>query len=277
MENNEIQNEVPTIYNVDIIALAEGADKRAEAINKIKRASLKVTNHYDWTNQGGKPYLQVSGSEKVARLFGISWRIDSPELFIEEDGHFNYTYKGYFNILNVEIEAIGTRSSKDEFFSTRYKYIDGEKKKITLPPSEIDKGDVKKAAYTNCIGNGVTRLLGIRNMSWEDLKEGGISKEQVSGVEYNKTEMSSKALNQRDEIDRMLLEMCGNDTAKFAEALQKITSFTGRDGKEILGKKALKDLSEKAIPVTHEKVKKAYEQWRAGHSDGQSSDSQPNN
>jgi len=276
MENNEIQNEIPAIYNVDIIALAEGADKRAEAINKIKRASLKVTNPRDWTNQGGKPYLQVSGSEKVARLFGISWRIDSPELFIEEDGHFNYTYKGYFNIGNVEIEAIGTRSSKDEFFSTRYKYIDGEKKKTTLPPSEIDKGDVKKAAYTNCIGNGVTRLLGIRNMSWEDLKDGGISKEQLSGIDYgDKPEMSTESKSQRDEIQKMLSEMFNNDPAKISEALEKITSFTGKDGKTIKGKSKIEDLSEKAISPNYGKVKKLYDEWSAKH--GQPSDSQPNN
>jgi len=195
-------NEVVTQNNQDVIiqpisdntlvALAENAEKRVDALNKIKKAALKATNPRDWTDQNGNPYLQVSGSEKVGRVFGISWRIDEPVFEKEEGGHFGYTYKGYFELAGAEIEAIGTRSSKDGFFK-KYDYSkkdnDGNSIKTELPPSEIDKGDVKKAAYTNCIGNGVTRILGLRNLTWEDLKEyAGITREQVTGkVDYKKS------------------------------------------------------------------------------------------
>ena len=54
--------------------------------------------------------------------------------------------------------------------------------------SEIDRGDVK-GCYTNCIGNGITRM-GIRNLSWEDLASAGIKQSEVSKVEYSKAEMS---------------------------------------------------------------------------------------
>jgi len=61
--------------------------------------------------------------------------------------------------------------------------VNGERKE--LPPSEIDPGDVKKAAYTNCIGNGITRLLGLRNISYEDLeKVAGIKREQITHIRY---------------------------------------------------------------------------------------------
>ena len=41
------------------------------------------------------------------------------------------------------------------------------------------------AALTNLLGNGITRLLGIRNLTWEDLeKYAGIKKDEVSKVEY---------------------------------------------------------------------------------------------
>lgn len=173
--------DLPAIADDKLVSMAEAAEKRIDAVNKIKKLSLRVTNAHDWTDQGGKPYLQVSGSEKIARLFGISWRIGEPVLENLEAGHFSYTYKGEFTISGARIEAIGTRSSKDGFFKA-YKWTDGEK--IELPPSEIDRGDVKKGAYTNCIGNGITRLLGIRNLTWEELAESGISKDSVSRVDY---------------------------------------------------------------------------------------------
>lgn len=175
--------EVPAIGDSTLLALAEQAEKRVGALNKIKRAALMATNARDWTDQAGNPYLQVSGSEKVARVFGIAWKIDDPSLETEESGHFAYTYKGYFTVAGATIEAIGTRSSKDGFFKKYAGYGDDRKE---LPPSEIDKGDLKKSAYTNCIGNGITRLLGLRNLTWEDLQESGITKDSVGRVDYKK-------------------------------------------------------------------------------------------
>jgi len=192
LKGNEMENEVvvvnsaevPAIGDSTLLALAEQAEKRVLALNKIKKAALLVTNAKDWTDQNGNPYLQVSGSEKVGRVFGISWRIDEPVFEIEESGHFSYTYKGYFTVAGATIEVIGTRSSKDPFFK---RYAGKGDDRHELPPSEIDKGDLKKAAYTNCIGNGVTRLLGLRNLTWDDLAEfANITKEQVSRVSYKK-------------------------------------------------------------------------------------------
>lgn len=188
----ETHGALAPVNDYTLVALAEQAEKRVDALVKIKRAALKSTNPKDWTNQNGNPYLQVSGAEKVGRIFGISWRIDEPAKENLEGGHFSYTYKGYFTLAGATIEAIGTRSSKDGFFK-RYSWNQGEK--TELPPSEIDAGDVKKAAYTNCIGNGVTRLLGIRNLTWEDLKEfAGITQEQVSGVDYKKDGKKQEAI-----------------------------------------------------------------------------------
>ncbi len=260
MDEN-VNQQLPAIYDDALIEASQNAEKRIEAVKKIKVMSLRVTNPQDWVDEGGKPYPQASGSEKIARLFGISWRIDQPLYVVEEDGHYRYEYKGYFSLGNVEIEVIGVRSSRDPFFAGSKDY--------PKPISEINKGNVQKSALTNCIANGVTRLLGLRNLTWEDLEEAGINKDSVNRVDFKKKEMSSDGKKLRDEIESMLMEMCGDDKAKFAAALQKVTSFTGQDGKEIRGKSKLEDISEKAIPVNHEKVKKAYEEWKKGH-DGQS-------
>ena len=246
--------DVPVLADDHIIAIAETAERRVEAMSRIKRAALKVTNANDWTNQGGKPYLQVSGSEKIARLFGISWRIDEPVLYDEGEGHYSYTYKGYFRLGGAEIEAIGSRSSKDPFFSKR--------SGSNVPPSEIDRNNVKKAAYTNLLGNGITRLLGIRNMTWEDLSGTGIESSNLSKVEYDKPEMSNEAKSQRDSIRTMILEMAGGSKSKAQDILEGFTSFPAKDGTMVKGKRLVDRLSEKAVPVIYGKVKTAYEKWQ---------------
>lgn len=190
MENefreSETEQLLPAIVDSSIIEISEQAEKRFEAITKIKRVALKVTNEHDWVDQNGKPYLQASGAEKVARLFGISWRISEPSLENLDGGHYIYSYTGEFSIGGTTIDAIGSRSSKDPFFK-KYRYeVKGEKEqKVELPPSEIDRGDVKKSAYTNLLANGITRLIGIRNLTYDDLKEyAGITREQITHVEY---------------------------------------------------------------------------------------------
>jgi len=183
-EVTTLESALPAIVDENIVDIAAHAEERLAALDKIKKVALKLTNPNDWVDENGKPYLQGSGAEKVARLFGVSWRIFEPA---EEDigqGHYIITYKGEFALGGAIITAIGTRSSKDGFFK-KYKYAGDER--IELPPSEIDKGDVKKAAYTNLLGNGITRLLGIRNLTYEDLREfAGITKEQITSVSYRK-------------------------------------------------------------------------------------------
>ncbi len=156
VNTNELDTEISMLSNDNLLAMAEQAERRIEAIKRIMSASLKITNENDWVLIGGVPYLQESGATKVARLFGIGWSISEPILETETDGHFTYTYKGKFTMGGVSIEATGSRSSKDEFFTGKE---DKEKGKIAKKPQDIDKRDVKISAYTNCINNGIKRIL----------------------------------------------------------------------------------------------------------------------
>lgn len=185
-ENGNAVSVMPTgLVDDQLLAVAAAAEKRVDAINRIKILSLKVTNAHDWNDQGGKPYMGVSGAEKVARLFGISWRLNEPIREDHDDGHFDYSFKGYFSMGTAEIEVIGTRGSHDPFF--------GGSKDRPIPPSEIDRNDVKKGAMTNCIGNGISRLLGIRNLTWEELAQAGIKRDDVGKVNYGDSD-PNKAL-----------------------------------------------------------------------------------
>jgi hypothetical protein len=50
--------------------------------------------------------------------------------------------------------------------------------------SEFDETNIKKAAYSNLMVNGITRVLGIRNLTWDDLEPYGIKQGEVARVEY---------------------------------------------------------------------------------------------
>ena len=173
---------VPAIADDSLLMIAQQAERRIDAVIKIKQIALKVTNARDWTDQGGNPYLQVSGAEKIANLFNISWRIDEPICETEDDGHFTFTYTGTFSIAGRSIQVSGSRSSKDPFFK---KYDWKNNVKTEKPISAIDRRDVKMSAMTNLLGNGITRLLGIRNLTYADLEAyAGIKPEQIGKVDY---------------------------------------------------------------------------------------------
>ncbi len=182
-----VSEDIPAISDDKLLAIADAAEKRVEAMNKIKRAALRMTGPQDWTNQGGKPFPWASGSQKIARLFGMSWKIlGEPTVDREEGGHFSYTYRGEFSLAGSAIQVIGSRSSKDPFFS--------KKNGTDIPPSEIDKGDVKKSAFTNLMGNGIMVMLGMKNLSWSDLESVGIKPEDVSQVQFKKGGKTDKPI-----------------------------------------------------------------------------------
>lgn len=200
-----------TISTDNLVDIAHKAAARIEAVKKIKGLSLKVTNCHDWVDQNGKPYLQTSGSEKIARLFGVSWTVGEPQTQQDgEDGHYIVTYKGIFTLGNASIECIGTRSSKDGFFK---KYKDGKEQSAAA----IDIGDVVKSAYTNLIGNGITRLLGIRNLTYDDLSESGIDVSKITKVEYKKKESSKPATRTPQPVAHIETAQCKTEIVKVGK------------------------------------------------------------
>lgn len=176
----------PVFADDSLLAIAKMAEARIDAVIKIKQLSLKVTNASDWNEQQGKPYLQVSGAEKIANLFNISWGFVTPEPLYEQDddGHYTYTFKGRFSMGGRSIEVEGSRSSRDSFFKQNV-YENGRLVREKGVEERDNKRDVKMAALTNLLGNGITRLLGIRNLTWEDLeKYAEIKRENIAKVDY---------------------------------------------------------------------------------------------
>jgi hypothetical protein len=184
-ENNMPMPEPDFVKGSEMDVLEEviaRSEKRLETIKKIKQVSLSITNEDDWVIINNIPYLQASGAEKVARLFGISWSNFSYSVENLEDGHLLVICEGDFFMETRKeklcIQAIGVRSSKDAFFSRGGK----------LSAKDVDIPSLYKSAYTNCLNNGIKRILGLRNLTIEDLKAAGLRVEKIKRVNYGKEE-----------------------------------------------------------------------------------------
>lgn len=196
----------------NILYMAEKAEKYIDAMNKIMNAALKITSEFDWVLIGGKPYLQESGTTKVARLFGISIQlIGQPLVEVDNEGYKTYTYKARFMLKDQFVECEGSRSMKQDFFS---KTRNGIKK-----PDEINDRDVKMAAYTNCLNNGIKRLIpNLRNIDVETLANAGLDVSKIQG--YTFKEGSRGGTSKKAEDTGIVCENCGKGVT------QKVASYS---------------------------------------------------
>lgn len=247
----------------DIIALAE---RRLDKIQRLKQISLKSTNEYDWVDQQGKPYLTSSGAEKIARLFGVKiTNVKSEKTWSEDEkGRFYfYVVTGVSHLPGGidSIEAVGTCSSKDQFFAK----VRGELK----PVSEVDETNIMKAAYSNFIANAVTRLLGIRNLTWDQIKSAGVAVEKVAKVEYTKGlngggQVTKEDKDKQVELGNILIDLAHGDQTTAENLLEDITKFTAKDGNKVKGIRSCKILTGKRLEIAIKKAKDKQKEEQGG-------------
>lgn len=171
------------VSNEDLELAIKNAERRTQLMAKVKALAITQTNSHDWVDMQGKPYLQASGAEKIGRFFGVSWRLlgkPTKEISQDEKGtYYVYSCKGEFFFGAKSIEVLGTCSQRDKFFGRDKNTETGFKS-----ASEVDETNIIKKSVTNCIAKGVTTILGIRNLTWEEINKGGISQEQAAKVTY---------------------------------------------------------------------------------------------
>ncbi len=182
MENREtkemqvIESEASASELEDALEIIE---RRNALFQRVMQVAIQTTSPGDWVDQDGKPYLQGSGAEKVARRFAVRVYDVNHDLENHTDDRGPYymyitTGKVGLGTGKESIEAIGTCSSRDNLFSH------GGKKDL----KDVDRGNIMKKSYTNFLVNGITRLLGIRNLTWDELAKYGISKNGKASVQY---------------------------------------------------------------------------------------------
>jgi hypothetical protein len=162
----------------DVLAII---DQRNKLMDKLLAYALQSTRSNQWAQFGDKPFPSAAAAEVMARRCGVSIRIKKCEKTWEEDDkgrYYMYTYEGIASLPSGfdDVEAVGTCSSRDQFLGTETR--------TGRLMSEIDEGNIKKAAYSNMIVNAVTRLLGLRGLTWEQLAEHGIKKEGAQKANF---------------------------------------------------------------------------------------------
>lgn len=180
---NPIVEQVSSPTAIEIQLDSQKVVSRIASVNQVIDGAVKVslqrTNPSDWVKMGDKLYLQASGAQKLRAVWGLYYRERHSTKETNPDGTYSYIVTGIIGskLLDglygeVTLEIEGGRSSNDPFF--------------TKGNREPDPLDVRKAALANWEARAVTALLGLGNLSANDLIKNGVDVSQITGVNYTK-------------------------------------------------------------------------------------------
>jgi hypothetical protein len=242
------------------------AEQRVEVASKIIPLVLKSTLPTDWVNHSGNPWLTSGGIERVKRsLFQIDITDVKSERIMLADGSGGYFYKVQGKVTlkmgeyKVVQECIGACSSKDKFF--------GKKNGKWLPIEEVDEINIMRKAYTNFESNAISRILGLRGLTWDVLAQYNITPEKAATVEYkkdggssnpSKSELSKDAKGVLIQAWNALVVVADGDEEKAKELLMDITKSDDGKYKGITSLKRVK--SEKQAYFINKQAKTLFEQ-----------------
>jgi hypothetical protein len=288
---------IPEDIDVNYTALLQKFKDRAMFVDGVRKEALQRTKPQHWLSRkqkdGSRTFsLMGPGAERIRIVAPIGFmnKTRREEHWTKEHG------PGYTVYYEAEVylgsprtgllPVIGSCSSDDDFFSTEHAELpynvenpehkaalDSGEGRLTdnntkiyirrrIPASEVTKENIEKSALTNLIVNGVTRVLGIRSISAEELKEVGIDADKIGGFEYGSNKAQSGALapaeeQKRADIKKMLLEMNEGDETKALAELKKRTAFN-----DYAGCTAWDRLTAKQIPRKYDEIKKDYDAFR---------------
>ena len=233
-----------------MVPIAEGLIEKVEAQANFLSAVLKmlprVCHNRNIVDMGGNPYIDDDGCQKMARLSELSF--SEPHITEgyepipnSEEKEYVINVTGTVRLRNTTISEVGICTTNDAFLSAR----------PGLSHNQL-KGEVRKKALSNWRGRCVRTILGLRGLSWEDLKESGFDQDSAGSVDYNKgakSGKSEKADEVRIKLGEMLFADCKDNKTAAENLLEVLTSFEGDKG-PVKGKKSVLKLTDKAANFT---------------------------
>jgi hypothetical protein len=170
----------------------ETAGRQIELRSKLLMTALKALKPHDFQDFEGKPYLEGEGAARimaVVRGFKVGeakFKIENiaPHYFIECEIPMEW--------MGQTTVALGDCSTADPFFTGKAGNGGIFKKHLDRTGSEtmaarLVLGDAKKKARENAISRGVSELLGIKGLSWDDLAAFGFRRAEAGGSIQFKT------------------------------------------------------------------------------------------
>lgn len=202
-------------------------------------------NH--WPRFGNRVRPDISECMRLRMLLGVTIRIDAPQRHdYEDEGGQYYVYAtiGEATLGPITVPCYGSASSRTKFFfRSGGEYVD---------PRDINPSFIAKMAWSECFKHGVRLLFGldvdpdelegISGVEPQDKAQGWAGKGKGKGKPD-----SAGAKKLRVEIGNTILSLAGGDEDLAKDFLEYLTTFTGRDGKVVAGKRSLRDLTDKQI------------------------------
>ena len=167
-------------------------ERAAGAKQRMIRAATKLCYPQDWINFGTKPYLTGGGA---MRLCAVGINLSEPKFDVDEQG------EDIFVTCTIEAEwpAMAQRSVQTGACNTRDKFFSGSKdgsfynqclrnaEGETRLARKMMLGHIRKKAQENATSRAVCAVMGIKDLTWEDLEAVGFSRDKAGGdIEFKK-------------------------------------------------------------------------------------------
>lgn len=265
--------EIITFPVDDIDKKLANVDKVFELLGKLRRFALKHLSPKSVTNEGGNPYITESGVNVFDSPFGI-YEKDVSGIVVKENGvqvpiedsdAFSgviecIIYKGIVGSKTLGIEASfegGTYFGDTDAGQKDRKFHDKE-----------DYLFFSKKAKANWRGRARRKLLGLDNITWEELKQYNITPDNCTAVNRKSGTATPKTAEEvsdenklRSDIQTMLSEFI-KEPAGMSNQLEEFTAFTGKDGNKVPGVRNPKDLTGTRLKIAYAKTKEWHEQTK---------------
>lgn len=178
--------------NILSTSYVEQVGKQIELRRKLLQMGLKALKPHDIQDFGGKPYIEGEGAARIMSAIR-GFKVHEPKFAIEKiDNDYFVECVLPMEFLGATVEALGDCSTADVFISgadgqggRKQKHL--ERTKSPEIAARMMLSDAKKQAQENAISRGVTFLLGIKGLSWEDLKELGFNQSEAGAKVVFKT------------------------------------------------------------------------------------------
>lgn len=252
---------------VEIGKELDAIEKNFQLFNRLKVIAIKLTKPTDWVIQsdgrgGQSPYLMDRGAENVAIAFGVDILPGiqlRQEWAVDDRGRY-YTFisqgRAFSKKLNRFVEDIGVCSQRDKFFGK----IGNEFK----PIEDVDMANIRRKCITNLYNRLIKRVIGLMNLTIDDLKSAGFNIDAIPRIEYKtgaqkaEAQLSEIDFLKREAIWKTCLQLVAGDEKSALDSLKYHSSFKSKEGKEVFADSIKALTTPRWINMTLTNVKAAF-------------------